>query len=127
MNLNNDNLKNYQGLENPKDFLTIGNKELAIGMIGLVLLVSFILFGFTGVKVFGGTMLLLFLPFYLIFDNFDIGLGEKVVFSFFIGVGMFSTLVYYLGIMFNSIKTAIVVSFVLLIGIGLGLKKFGKK
>ena len=107
--------------------MKLGNKELAIGVIGLVLLVSFILFGFTGVKVFGGTILLFFLPFYLIFDNFDIGLGEKVVFSFFIGVGMFSTLVYYLGIMFNSIKTAIVVSFVLLIGIGLGLKKFGKK
>jgi len=107
--------------------LKLGNKELAIGVIGLVLLVSFILFGFTGVKVFGGTILLFFLPFYLIFDNFDIGLGEKVMFSFFIGVGMFSAFVYYLGIVFNSIRVAIVVSFVVLVGVGLGLKKVWKK
>ncbi len=107
--------------------MKIGNKELAIGILVLILLFSFILFGFTGVKVIGGAILLFFLPFYLILDNFDIELWEKIVFSFFIGIGIFPTFVYYLGIVFNSIRIAIVVTFVLLIGAGFVLKRFKKK
>jgi len=104
--------------------LKVGNKETAAGILVLVLLFSFTLFGFTGVKVIGGVILLFFLPFYLILDNFNLETGEKIMFSFFIGIGVFSTFVYYLGILFNSIRIATVVSFVLLVGVGLLLKKF---
>jgi|TARA_B100001971_G_C18194958_1_gene540890 hypothetical protein len=104
----------------------IGNREFGIGILALIIIFSFILFGFTGVKVVGGAILLFFLPFYLILDNFDIEFGEKIVFSFFMGIGVFSIFVYYLGFVVNSIRVAIVVTFLLLVGVGLGLKKFGK-
>jgi len=105
----------------------LGNKELAIGILALVVLFSFFLFGFTGVKAIGGAILFFFLPFYLILDNFDIELWEKIIFSFFIGIGIFSIFVYYLGFVFGSVRVAVVVSFSLLVCIGFVFKKVKKQ
>lgn len=97
--------------------------NLIIGVIIAVLLFFFILFSLTGLKLIIGIGLLYILPFYLILDRFDLDKTEKIVFSFFIGIGILPSIVYYLGILFNSIRIAIVVTFVLLILIGLILKK----
>ena len=105
----------------------IGNREFGIGILALIIIFSFILFGFIGVKVVLGAVVVFFLPFYLILDNFDIEFGEKIVFSFFMGIGVFSIFVYYLGFVVNSIRVAIAVTFLLLVGVGIGLKKFRKK
>lgn len=107
--------------------IKIRNKEIAISILALILLVMAVLFGFAGVKVIGSAILLFFLPFYLILDSFELELEEKIIFSFFIGIGIFSSFVYYLGIVFDSIKTAVVITFVLLILVGIILKKLKKK
>lgn len=97
--------------------------NLIIGIIIVILLFFFILFSLTGLKLIIGIGLLYILPFYLILDKFDLDKTEKLVFAFFIGIGIFPAIVYYLGLLFNSIRVAIAVTFVLLIVIGLILKK----
>jgi len=92
----------------------------------LVALFSFIFLGFIGFKVIFGVLLVFFLPFYLILRNFNLSKGEKVIFSFFIGAGIFPAIVYWLGV-FISFRLAIVVTFVLLILIGFLLRKFSFK
>ena len=93
--------------------------KFAILLIAIIAAFFFILFGITGVRVILGFILLFFLPPYLIFKNFDLPLVEKIAFSFFIGLGVFPTCVYYLGLLFSSMRLAIVVSFILLIGVGI--------
>lgn len=101
--------------------------KVTIGIILiLIALFSFIFLGFTGFKVIFGMLTVFFLPFYLILDNFNLSRSEKVIFSFFIGVGIFPAIVYWLGV-FISFKLAILIAFVLLIGAGLILRKYTKK
>ena len=92
----------------------------------LIALFSFIYLGFTGFKVIFGMLFVFFLPFYLILDNFNISRSEKVIFSFFIGIGIFPALVYWLGVII-SFKLAIAISFILFVSLGLILKKFKKQ
>lgn len=100
--------------------------NLIIAVI-IVLLFFLILFGLSGLKLIIGIGLLYILPFYLILDKFNLDKTEKLFFSFFIGIGIFPSIVYYLGILFNSIRIAIVVTFILLLGLGLVLRKIKKK
>ena len=106
--------------------IKVGNKETTIGIIILVLLFTFALFGVTGLKTIFGVFLFFFLPFYLILDNFDLEKSEKIIFSFFIGIGVFSAFVYYLGMLFNSIRVATAATFVLLLTLGLLLRKYSR-
>jgi len=106
--------------------MKIGNKEFAGIMAAVVLLFFYYLFGFTGVKVIIGAFLVFFLPFYLILDNFKLDLSEKIIFSFFLGIGIFSAIAYYAALLFNSVRIGIMVTFLLLVGIGLFLR-FRKK
>ena len=78
-----------------------------------------ILFGITGLRTFLGFVLLFFLPTYLIFKNFDLEPEEKIAFSFFIGLGVFPTCAYYLGLLFSSMILAILISFILLMAIAI--------
>ena len=94
-------------------------------IIVLIALFSFIFLGFTGFKVIFGMLLVFFLPFYLILDNFNLSRSEKVIFSFFIGIGIFPAIVYWLGVLI-SFRLAIVVTFVLLILVGFILRKVKK-
>lgn len=91
----------------------------------LIALFSFIFLGFTGFRTIFGMLLVFFLPFYLILDNFDLSRSEKVIFSFFIGVGIFPAIVYWLGVLI-SFRISILVTFFLLIAIGFFLKKYKK-
>ena len=101
--------------------------KTTIGIIlVLIALFSFIFLGFMGFKVIFGMLLVFFLPFYLILDNFNISRSEKVIFSFFIGIGIFPALVYWLGVLI-SFKLAIAISFILFISLGFILKKFKKQ
>ena len=101
--------------------------NLIIGIIIVILIFFFILFGLTGLKLIIGIGLLYILPFYLILDKFNLEKTEKLIFSFFIGIGIFPSIVYYLGMFFNSLRIAIVVTFVLLLALGLILRKIKKK
>lgn len=91
----------------------------------LITLFSFIFLGFVGFKVIFGMLLVFFLPFYLILDNFNLSRSEKVIFSFFIGLGVFPSIVYWLGTLI-SFKLAIVIAFVLLTLVAFMIKKLKK-
>jgi len=103
--------------------VNLGKKELGILALILIGIFSLIFFGFTGFKVVIGFIALFFLPFYLILDNFDLEEGEKIIFSLFIGVVMFPSLVYLLGGIFG-IRISIIVSFVVFVLGGLMIRWF---
>ena len=106
--------------------IKLDDKTTIVIILILIALFSFIFLGFTGFKVIFGMIIVFFLPFYLILDNFDLTRSEKITFSFFIGVGIFPAIVYWLGVLM-SFKLAILISFVLLVSVGLILRKYRKK
>jgi len=100
-----------------------------IGFIAIVVIIILTFFyfilGFSGMMTVLGIILLFIVPIYLILDNFDLKQDEKIVFSFFLGVGIFPAITYWLAI-FISLKVSIFVTFFLLITLGLLFKKFRK-
>jgi len=98
-----------------------------LGLIGIVLAVmllfSFFVLGFSALMTVLGVILLFIIPIYLVLDKFDLGQDEKIVFSFFLGVGIFPALAYWLGI-FISFKISILISFVILIVAAYLIRKF---
>ena len=105
----------------------IEDKGILIGVGILIILFSLLLFGITGLRVVAGVFLLFLLPFYLILDNFELSFIEKILFSFFIGLGIFPSIAYGVALLVNSIRAAIVITFVLLVGIGFGIRYYKKK
>jgi|TARA_Y100000310_G_C20703189_1_gene831999 apolipoprotein N-acyltransferase len=98
-----------------------------IGIIATVILVFFyFILGFSGMMAVLGIILLFIVPFYLILDNFDLSQDEKIVFSFFIGVGIFPAIVYWLG-MIISFSLAILIIFAVLIVASYFVRKIRKK
>lgn len=94
--------------------------------LGIFVILFFaLIFGLTGLKVMVGVSFFLFLPIYLILNNFDLKTEEKVIFSIFLGFGIYSSLVYLLGRLFGSIRISMAVTFILLIIIAFLLKKLG--
>ena len=91
----------------------------------LVILGSFAILGFTGLRTVLGIIIVIFLPFYLILDNLSIDQGEKVLFSFFISITVFPSLVYWLGFIV-PFKMSIFVIFIALLVAAYTIKKFSK-
>ena len=106
--------------------IKFGTKELII----LILIVSCVFFylnySFTGLRLFAGSLLLFFVPFYVFLDSFDITTGEKLIFSFFIGIGMVPLFVYYLSRFLVSLRISILVCFVILVLGSFLFRKFYK-
>jgi apolipoprotein N-acyltransferase len=100
-------------------------KHAIIGAAILVLAFFLILFGITGIRTVVGIFLLFMLPIYMIINNFDFDMGEKVIFSFFIGIGLFSTLTYWLGFVVGSLKLSALIIFILLSALGVILRFMG--
>ena len=103
-------------------------RELAI-FASIVLLIalifSYILFGITGIRVALG-IIFISLPFYLVLNNFELAEGEKLVFSILLGLTIFPSLAYLLGLVV-PFRIAIASVFVLLIAIWLLLRKYKSK
>ena len=101
-----------------------------IGFIGIIVVVIMVFFsfilGFSGMMAALGIILLFIVPFYLILDNFDLNQDEKIVFSFFIGVGIFPAITYWPS-MIISFRIAIFITFILLIAAGCLVKKHHKR
>ena len=102
--------------------IKLDNKITSIIILVLIASFSFIFLGFTGFKTIFGMLLVFFLPFYLILDNFDLSRSEKVIFAFFIGAGIFPAIVYWLGV-FISFRLAILITLIILLVIAYSLKK----
>ena len=101
-----------------------------LGFIGIAILVILAFFyfvlGFSGMMAVLGIIILFIVPIYLILDNFDLGQDEKIVFSFFLGVGIFPAITYWLGL-FISFRISILITFILLIAVGYVVKKYLRK
>ena len=101
-----------------------------IGLIGIVLVVIllflYFILGFSGMMAGLGIILLFIVPVYLILDNFDLGQDEKIVFSFFLGVGIFPALVYWPATII-SFRLSIFITFVVLLVVAYLVRKYVKK
>ena len=89
------------------------NKALLISL-ALVFVYFGILFGFTGLLFFIG-LLVLIVPVYLIIDLMKLEKAEKLILSFPLSIGIYSSFVYYLAFLFSSIRISIVATFFVLI------------
>ena len=103
------------------------DNQFAILMFLIAAAFFFVLLGLAGLRTFLGFVFLFFLPTYLIFRNFDIESEEKIAFSFLVGLGLFPTFVYYLGLLISSMRWSIAISFVLLMAIGIAFTKYYPK
>lgn len=83
------------------------------------------MFGFIGFRTLLG-IIIIFLPFYFIFKNFDLSQSEKFVFSFFVSIALFPSLVYSLGFVV-PFRISIFVVFIILILVAILIRKFLKK
>lgn len=102
-------------------------RELMVFLFIILLVIivfSFALFSFTGIRVVFGIIFISF-PFYLILNNFELNQGEKFVFSVLMGLTLFSSLVYILGLVI-SFRISIFVVFVFLIAAAFIIKRFWK-
>jgi len=106
--------------------LKISNRNLAITGFVLVLLVAANLFGLTGVRTLAAIALFFFLPFYLILRKVNVEPDEKVFFAFFIGIGLFSVIVFYIGRIIPSYRLDVGIAFALLLAVPFIIKKFKK-
>lgn len=86
---------------------------------------AYVLFGLTGVKVVLG-IVFISSPFYLIFNNFELSQGEKLVFSVLLGLTIFPSSAYLLGLVI-SFRIAILASFALFVCAGIILRMRKKK
>ncbi len=103
-------------------------KQTGFVLFAAALILAFFYFvlGFSGMMTVLGIMILFMLPTYLILNNFDLEQDEKIVFSFFIGIGIFPAIAYWLG-MLISFRIAIFITFAILIATSFIIKKFKKK
>ena len=91
----------------------------------IVLIFSFVLFGMTGARVVLG-VIFISLPFYLILNNFELAESEKFVFAVLLGLTIFPSLVYLLGLVV-PFRISILLSFVMFISTAIAIWIFKKK
>ena len=104
-------------------------EKYKIAGITLIVVLAFfyLILGLEGMMSVLGIFLLFIVPMYLILDNFNLEQDEKLIFSFFIGVGILPSFAYWTGL-FISFKMAIAISFIILIIAGFLIKGYkGKK
>ena len=108
--------------------MNLQNKTAIIGISILIALFFTVLFGMPGLRTFLGIVLFFFLPFYLMLNKLDLKQDEKVIFSLFIGLGMYSAFVYLSALFIGSIRIAMAVVFVILVLVSflIGKKRFPK-
>lgn len=103
----------------------LDTRNTVILILAMIIVFSFTIWGIIGIKTIIGILFLFLVPFYLILNKTSLSLGEKIVFSFFLGVGFFPSIVYYLGL-FIGVRKAIITTFIILLIIGITINKFKK-
>ena len=105
----------------------LSNRGVAAAGLVVVLAVSYYYFGFTGVRTLGAMLLFFFLPFFLILRNFRFDADEQAFFAFFMGIGLFSTAVFYFGRLIPSYRLSIIAAFAFLLALAFAVKKIKNK
>ena len=91
---------------------------ILIGILAAIILAFFFyILGASGLMSALGIILIFILPTYFILNNFKIDDDEKIVFSFFIGAGIFPSIAYWLGTLI-SFKISIFITFLILLAVG---------
>ena len=97
-----------------------------LGFIGIsvavILLFFYLMLGFSAMTAVLGIIILFIAPIYLVLDSFDLEQDEKLVFSFFLGAGIFPSIAYWMAL-FISFKVSILLTFVVLVVFGILIKK----
>ena len=106
--------------------LKIGNREVFFIIVALIAIFLFALFRVMGLRILFAFLTLTF-PLYLIINNFEFDLSEKIIFSVYSSIGIFPTITYFLGLAVGNLALAIAITFLLLLGIGLAINKLKKK
>jgi len=106
--------------------LKISNKHSILIAFIAIALVAANLFGITGLRTLATILVFFFLPFYLILRNFSFQSDEKIFFAFFIGLGFFSTIVFYVGRLIPSYRLSAVIAFIGLLLVPFILRKIKK-
>ena len=107
--------------------LKLSNRNLAIAGFVLVLFTGYFYFQGTGIRTLFAIALFFFLPFFLILRKFKFEADEQVFFAFFIGIGIFSTIVFYFGRLIPSYRFATGIAFIALLLVPFAVKKYLKK
>ena len=102
-----------------------------IGFMGIILAIIlaffYLILGLGGMMAVLGIVLFFVVPFSLMLNNFELEQDEKLVLSFFIGAGIFPSIVYWLGI-FISFRISIFITFAVLMLAAIATRKyFGRK
>ena len=97
------------------------NRISIIAGIFFFLLVPSFFFGLTGAKAFIAIFLFFLLPFFLLFSHLPIERDETLFFSLFIGLVVYSQLLWTIDRLFHDIYLSIAVLSVALYGIGIFL------
>jgi len=100
-------------------------ENLQIGLLFIIVISSFFYFilGLQGALSALGIIVFFVVPFYFILNKLRLREDEKLAFSFFIGVGVFPAITYWLGI-FISFRLSIFITFIILIAVIYLLNKF---
>lgn len=102
--------------------LKISDNIVAAAGLAAILIAAANYFGITGIRTVSGMAVFFFLPFYIILRKLPIDKDEKFFFAFFLGLGLFSTAVFYAGRVIPSFRAAVIAAFVILL-----LLPFAKK
>ena len=106
--------------------ILIGNFLSHTVIVVLITLWSLVVLGFIGFRTILGFLIIMFLPFYIILSNFEFIQEEKVIFSLFLSITFYPSLVYWLGFII-PFKISVFVVFIILLAIFCIIKKFYKK
>ncbi len=102
--------------------LFVKNNYKMIGLVFAVLFLPFfVFFGVTGIRTFIGIIFLFFLPLFLIIYSLSLDLDEKVFFSLFLGLIIFSQLLWYVDRIIHNIYWSSIIMGLLLYGVGIYL------
>lgn len=99
------------------------------GFIGISAAIAlaffFLIISFSAAMSILGIILLFILPAYLALNKFNLEQDEKIVFSFFIGAGIFPAIAYWIG-RFISFRVAILIAFIALLVTAYFVNKYKK-
>lgn len=95
-------------------------------ILAIILIFFYMILGASGMIAILGIVLFFAVPFYLMLNNFELEQDEKLILSFLIGVGLFPSLVYWLGI-FISFKASIFITFAIYVILAYTFPKFLRK
>ncbi len=98
--------------------------HLFIAAAAVALALAFAIpFGIAGLRVYLGFVIFFFLPSYLILRRCAFDEGERVFFAFFVGIGLFTTAVYFVGRIVPSFRISVFVTLVVLLALALSLER----